>query len=451
MADRIMNDEDWALVTKYALAGASLGGGAALLTSLVNYVNEMNRRHKEESSDADDSTLYIRVKPTVKQAAVEKEFSTDRNILVSGPLAITAGSLAAMGSWALINSLYKQMLLDSAQEELDESQNQFLNVSGFERVKKANDENKADSNRSDSMGLGSNVLSFLLSVPGLFAIASGVVAYNALNKYFPEKKVPVTSPKKIKIVTSDNHLAGDTVGPDYNKQQDAINKTASYTESSDGVEFMIRSIITSNMPDSNISNIVSDVASFGNKGFEKIAAAIGFDNALCAVKGQDTHQRDTLAEQLAITHIAKSASIGSQIAITAAAEFAERFPTIFTTAAALPDDHKEFFEKVACILGKATRTFIISKELNIPDEVIEKHASMITDDNAVLGVLDKLNSLSSSEDDAESEDRTGTSKEEAGIKNKPKYVASSKTGLRLAKAIEEMDDIDKILNPDSRR
>ena len=35
------------------------------------------------------------------------------------------------------------------------------------------------------------------------------------------------------------------------------------------------------------------------------------------------------------------------------------------------------------------------------------------------------------------------------IKKKPKFVASTKTGLRLAKAIEEMDDIDKILNPDS--
>lgn len=446
MIKRALNENDWALVTKYALAGAGLGGGAALLTSLVHYIKNMNRRYEEESSDHDDSTLYLRVKPAEKQAAVnDKQQSPDRNIFVSGPLSITAGALAAMGGWALVNSLYKQVLLNEAQEELDEAQNQYINANGYERVKKAE-----VSERSQSMGLGSNVLSFLLSVPGLFAIASGVVAYNALNKYFPDKKVPVTSPRKIKIITSDSKLAGDTMGPDYNTQGSDSIKMASCVEPSDGVEFLIRSVVTSNMPDSNIANIVSDVASCGNKGFEKLASTIGFDNALCAVKGQENNYNNNLTEQLAITHLAKSASIGSQIAITAAAEFAEMFPTIFTTASALPEDHKEFFEKIACALGKATRSFIISRELGIDDYTLEKKASMLADDNTVLSVLNKLNSLNDSESNSESEDRTETSKEEAGIKNKPKYVASSKTGLRLAKAIEDMDDIDKILNPDSK-
>lgn len=449
MIKRALTDEDWALITKYALGGLGIGGAAALATNLIDYIKNMNRLHSSDPSDADDSTLYIKVKnPTEKKASDD---SVDRNVMFSGPAAITAGALSALGGWALVNAIYKKMMLAEAQKELDEAQNQFIDLNGYERVKSA-----SDHVRAKSMGGLTNLLSLLFSVPGLFSIASGVIAYNALDKYFPEKKKQVTSPRRIKIVSEDT-TAGDSVGPDYNTNgtsdqysAPALDKVAGVTES-DGVEFMIRSIVTSGMRNSDIANMVGDVAQSGSNSFEKLATTIGFENAISATKGRASNNLDPLTEQLAITHLAKSASVGPQVAITAAAEFAETFPTIYMTAASLSDEQKDFFEKIARVMGRAARTVIVANELNLSDEVIEKQASMIADDNTVLSVLDKLNSLNSTESNEDSEDRTETSKEEAGIKNKPKYVASSKTGLRLAKAIEEMDDIDKILNPESNR
>lgn len=449
MIKRAFTDEDWALITKYALGGLGIGGAAALATNLIDYIKNMNRLHSSDPSDADDSTLYIKVKnPTEKKASND---SVDRNVMFSGPAAITAGALSALGGWALVNAIYKKMMLAEAQKELDEAQNQFIDLNGYERVKSA-----SDRVRAKSMGGLTNLLSLLFSVPGLFSIASGVIAYNALDKYFPEKKKQVTSPRRIKIVSEDT-TAGDSVGPDYNTNgtsdqysAPALDKVAGVTES-DGVEFMIRSIVTSGMRNSDIANMVGDVAQSGSNSFEKLATTIGFENAISATKGRASNNLDPLTEQLAITHLAKSASVGPQVAITAAAEFAETFPTIYMTAASLSDEQKDFFEKIARVMGRAARTVIVANELNLSDEVIEKQASMIADDNTVLSVLDKLNSLNSAESNEDSEDRTETSKEEAGIKNKPKYVASSKTGLRLAKAIEEMDDIDKILNPESNR
>ena len=436
-----LTDDEWALIAKYALTGAGIGGGAALATSIVDYIKNMNREVAQDPAN-DDNTLYIRLKKGngMKKKANDDDDDPDRNLFLTGPAAMTSAAVSALGGWALIKALYKKMMLADAQRELDEAQNQFINVNGYERVKKASND------RTKDMSLTSKLISAIFSVPGLFSIASGVVAYNALNKFFPEKtNKKITSPKKIKIV-SDDRTAGEELGPDYNANQ--FNKYAGIDDT-DGMELVIRALTSANLENSDISNMVGDVAKSGRNSFEKLASTIGFDNSIDATKGRAGVGEDKLIEQLAIKHIAKSASIGPQVSVAAAAEFAETFPSTYMNAAALPDDLKDVMEKIACAAGKAIRILTISEALNLSDE-ITKQASMLVDDNYIVSMLDHLNSLQGAiEDDAE--DHTDTSKEEAGIKNKPKFVASSKTGLRLAKAIEDMDDIDKILNPDSRR
>ena len=439
MIKKAFSEDDLALIAKYALTGVGLGGGAALATSLIDYIRNMNREAKQDPSN-DDNTLYIRLKNN-KGLNKKAEWDDDpeRNLLISGPAAITSAAVSALGGWALVKALYKKMMLADAQRELDEAQNQFIDVSGYERTKKASVE------RTKDMSLPSKIISTILSIPGLFSIASGVVAYNTLNKYFPEKtNKKVTSPKKIKIV-SDDRTAGEELGPDYNYSQ--FNKSAGVSET-DGVELVIRALTSTNLENSDIANMVGDVAESGSNSFEKLASVIGFSNSIEATKGRASVERDSLREQLAITHLAKSASIGPQVAVAAAAEFAETFPSTYMNASALPNDIKDVMEKIACVAGKAIRILTISDSLNLSED-ITKQANMLVDDNEVLSMLDQLNSLQGDMDNKD-EDHTETSKEEAGIKkNKPKYVASSKTGLRLAKAIEEMDDIDKILNPDS--
>lgn len=433
--------DEWALIAKYALTGAGLGGGAALATSIIDYIRNMNREVAQDPSN-DDNTLYIRLKKGngIKKKASDDDDDIDRNLFITGPAAITSAAMSALGGWALVKALYKKMMLADAQRELDEAQNQFIDVNGYERVKKASND------RTKDMSLTSKLLSAIFSVPGLFSIASGVVAYNALNKFFPEKtNKRVTTPKKIKII-SDDRTAGEEFGPNYNANQ--FDKYAG-VDSTDGVELVMRALTSADLKNSDISNMVGDVAKSGSNSFEKLASTIGFDNSIEATKGRAGIKEDKLREQLAITHLAKSASIGPQVAVAAAAEFAETFPATYMNAAALPDDLKDVMEKIACAAGKAIRILTIAESLNLSED-ITKQASMLVDDNYIVSMLDHLNSLQGAVEE-DSEDHTDTSKEEAGIKNKPKYVASSKTGLRLAKAIEEMDDIDKILNPDSNR
>lgn len=454
MIKEALSKDDWKLIARYAVAGGGIGGAAALATSLVDYIRNMNRQYTEDSED-DDNTLYLRIKQDKKNPIAVKSASSkkDRNILVSGPAAITTGALSMLGGWALINSLYKKMMLNEAQKELDEAQNQYVDLSGYERLKKT----AASKSESDTMGGWSNLLSAIVSVPGIFSLASGVVAYKALDKYFAKKKAdPVTAPRKIKIVSPEvDFPAGDKQGPDYNTNGSEFAKKAGI-ESSDGVEFLIRSVCTARRPDSDISNIVGDVSLTGGSGFEKLASDIGFQNALDAVKGRTIYNNNMLKEQLAITHIAKSASIGEQAAITAAAEFAELYPSIYMSAVSLPEKSKDVLEKVACVLGKASRATIMINELGLDAESIEKQASMFVNNDQISGMIDMVKNIDEklsdeSDEEGDPEDRTNTSKEEAGLKkkNKPKYVSTTKTGLRLAKSIEDMDDIDKILNPDA--
>lgn len=437
-----LTDDEWALIAKYALTGAGIGGGAALATSIIDYINNMNREVAQDPS-RDDNTLYIRLKKGngMKKKANDEDDEIDRNLILTGPAALTSAAVTALGGWALVKAIYKKMMLADAQRELDEAQNQFINVNGYERVKKAN-----DNGRTKDMSLASKIMSAIFSVPGLFSIASGVVAYNAMNKYFPAKgNKKITSPRKIKIV-SDDRTAGEELGPDYNENQ--FYKSAG-VDITDGVELVIRSLASANMNYSDVSNMVGDTAKSGSNNFEKLASVIGFDKSIDATKGRSIKEEDILREQLAITHLAKSANVGPQVAVTAAAEFAETFPSTYMNAASLPDDLKNVMEKIACVAGKAIRILTISKALNLSED-LTKQASMLVDDNEIVAMLDQLNSLKQDGEEGD-ENRTETSREEAGIKKKPKFVASSKTGLRLAKAIEEMDDIDKILNPDSSR
>lgn len=453
MIKKALTDKDYSLILNYALGGAGLGGAAALATCLIDYAKRISNDKKESESD-DDDTLYIKTKSNknvIKQAGLLDPLKDwlhgedGRNVVFSGPGAITAAALSALGSWALVNTIYKHHLLTEAQKELDEAQTQYIDVNGFERVKKAA-ENK------NNMGIASNILSLLLAVPGIAGIASGVIAYKALDKYFPTPKKKVTSPRRIKIVTGDEEfLAGDKskvdqIPVEYNSpnvSDDPMAKQAGI-ENSDGVELMLHTLSVSNLKDSDVINMIGDVAKSGSYSFEKYAGVIGFTEAAGNTKGRGDYECEDLNKQLAITYLAKSASLGEQVAITAAAEFAEAYPFFYKTAAALPDKQKDNLYKYACALGKAIRMNVICSELNISENAIDKKASMLVDDNDMLNMLDKLNDIKPDED---SDDDQSNQTDEKKKKNIPKFVTSTKTGLRLEKAISDLDDIDKILNP----
>lgn len=419
----ILSQRDKDLVSNYLLGGAAAGGSLALATALVNYLRHL--KNEKDDSEDDDDTLKI-----YKQAPQEKVAMT-----LGGPLAITGGLVSAAGTYALVNKLYEALRKKQAQEKLDEAQNIFLESQGYKKVDKKKEEEKEETEKSAATGKPMSTselgVSIPLALPLLMALGSGVVAHKLLNKSFPTKKKEPQAPKRIEIVDA----------PEKEKEEESIDKEAGITDT-DGFEFLLRTINMTKSASSDVSNLIATTADGRLKDFRKAASVLGFADALDTVKGSaKSISIDPLTEQLAISCIAKSASIGEQAKLLAAAEFADMYPTFFKTAAQLSEKKKNALYKIACILGHAIRSEI-AEDAGITPGVLTKKADV----GAAL--FESMLDIPVDEESG-ANDSTDTSQEEAGIKKKKqkKFIYSSKGGFRLAKKLQDDDVIDKILSP----
>ena len=73
------------LIKNYLIGGAAMGGSAALLTSLINYINTLKQQAPADKEREDDETLYL----NVNKSAADK----------AGPIDLTAGGLALTGGY----------------------------------------------------------------------------------------------------------------------------------------------------------------------------------------------------------------------------------------------------------------------------------------------------------------------------------------------------------------
>jgi hypothetical protein len=425
----ILSQRDKDLVSNYLLGGAAAGGGLALATALVNYLKHL--KDEQDESEDDDDTIKI-----YKQAPQEKVAMT-----LGGPLAITGGLVSAAGTYALVNKLYEALRKKQAQDKLDEAQNIFLETQGYKKVdkqKNKKEEKKEETEKSASgkaMSASELGVSIPLALPLIMALGSGVVAHKLLNKSFPVKSREPQAPKRIEIV--------DAPQPEEEEKEkeSLLDKEAGITDA-DGFEFLLRTIHMTKAASSDVSNLIATAADGRLKDFRKVANVLGFADALDTVKGAaKSIYADPLTEQLAISCLAKSASVGEQTKLLAAAEFADMYPTFFKTASQLSEKKKNALYKIACILGHAIRSEIaeasgvtpgiLTKKADVGSALFESMLDMPTDD------------------EIESNDSTETSQEETGIKKKKKskFVYSSKRGFRLAKKLQDDDVIDKILSP----
>lgn len=420
MSSSILSQRDKDLVRNYLLGGAATGGGLALTTALFNYLRHL----KDDSDDSEEDDDTIRI---YKQAPQEKVAMT-----LGGPLALTGGLISAAGTYALVNKLYEMFRKKQAQKELDEAQDIFLESQGYKRLdkkKKSDKEGATEKSASAGKGMSASELgiSIPLALPLLMALGSGVVAHKLLNKSFPVKKTEVQAPKRIEIVDAPT------------EEEEAIDKSAGITDT-DGFEFLLRTINMTKAASSDVSNLIATAADGRFRDFRKAAGVIGFADALDTVKGAaKAMDVDPLTEQLAISCIAKSASVGAQTKLLAAAEFADLYPAFFKAASNLSEKKKNALYKIACILGHAIRSEI-AEDSGITAGTLTKKAD-------IGGALFE-SFLDIPEDGTNnSNDSTETSQEEAGIKKQKKFVYSSKKGFRLAKKLQDDDVIDKILSP----
>ena len=421
----ILSQRDKDLVSNYLIGGAATGGGLALATALINYLKHLN--DEKNDSEEDDDTIRI-----YKQEEQEKVAMT-----LGGPLALVGGLVSAAGTYALVNKLYEALRKKQAQKQLDEAQNIFLESQGYKKAPKKDkkEDDSSDGTEKSASGKGMSMselgVSIPLALPLIMALGSGVVAHKLLNKSFPVKKRKVQGPKRIEIVDA----------PEEETEEKLLDKEAGITDV-DGFEFLLRTVNMAKAASSDVSNLIATTADGRLKDFTKTASVVGYADALDTVKGAaKSVNADPLAEQIAISCLAKSAAVSEQTKLLAAAEFADIYPSFFKAASNLSEQKKNALYKIACILGHAIRSEI-AENAGIVAGTLTKKAEV----GAAL--LESILENTPEDDASESNDSTDTSQEESGLKKKKKkFIYSTKRGFRLAKKIQDDDIIDKILSP----
>lgn len=420
----ILSQRDKDLVSNYLLGGAATGGGLALATALVNYLKRL--KDEKDKSEDDDDTIKIYKAPQEKVA-----------MTLGGPLALTGGLVSAAGTYAIVNKLYELLRKKQAQEKLDEAQNIFLESQGYKKLDKNQEKKDSEETEKSASGKGMSMselgVSIPLALPLIMALGSGVVAHKLLNKSFPIKKREVQAPKRIEIVDA----------PKEDEEEALLDKEAGISDT-DGFEMLLRTVDMAKSASSDVSNLIATTADGRLKDFKKAASSIGFADALDTIKGASRAVvAAPLREQLAISCIAKSASVGEQTKLLAAAEFAHLYPSFFKAASKLDTQKQNALYKIACIFGHAVRSEIAESAGITPGTMTKK---------ADLGAALFESILDMPGEESSANDSTDTSQEESGIKkkkNKKKFVYSSKGGFRLAKKLQDDDIIDKILSPGS--
>lgn len=425
---------DLDIIKRVMLGGAALGGGTALVTSLMNYLQKLN----ESKTDSDDDTLYVRqVNPTVKSASL------------GGGLALAGGALTTAGTYALIKKIYNSIMKAEAQKELDEAQQVYLETQGFTPVEK-----KASFRH---MNLGELVTSLPVAVPLLVALGGAAGAYKLLDKQFPRKVKKPAPPKRIEVIDEPEVTEDEEI---YENE-----KMASCMES-DCMELISHLVGVPGVESvSDTNNLVHAIAGGGLGEFKKTASMLGFVPALGLVKGASAHEVDPLRKQLALTYLTKSAHFSNQFGVVLAAEFAEKYPTFFKQAADMNENTRESLYKIACILGNAIRAeHAMEMGIVMPEgetSMTKKAFLESLGEDAAAIALEKLLASKDGEilpnaNDADSSESTDTSGEETGEnddkdnpsrqsdESKIKYISSAKSTKGFLDKLGT-DEIDQVL------
>lgn len=442
-------DEEKKTISKFLLGGAALGGSAALVTSLLNYLNKVKK--EVPSSDADDDTLYV----YKKQASV------------ANGLAIAGGTTTALLSYLAITKLYQKFRNMEAQKALDEAQHIFLDEAGY---KEASFDKSAE--ERTGMGVWDALAGAPIALPLLLALAGGATVNSLLKSQFAEKKPKIKAPRRIEVLDEKDVEALRQAGGPTAPASPETEKYASAEVDSDAQEFLCRLALLNPVENSGLQALQKAAALGGHEMFKHTAMQIGFIPAMATVKGAFNKQADAVREHIALGWMNKCAYLKPSIGLLAAGEFVETYPSFCRQAAHMEPYQQEALLKVASILGQAIRSEM-SEELGLVSEnTIEfaKEASAANTEDVLSRLLTKLNEK---EADGEASDgtllganpvtsgdeneSTNTSGEEAGIKDedspsrpdeaqKQNFINNTKS-LRAYSGELPDDIIDKMLSP----
>ncbi len=309
------------VLKNYLMGGLAIGGGAGALMGVGNMAMDLRRQADDEVKE-DDDTLFLTMP---KKAEV-------------GPLAIGAGAaggvVSLLAANALIRKLFQAAKRRDVHSELDDAQR--ANLSSLDQLGKQAADGRS-LGPSEVVGGGSVAAAILT------ALASGIVSYKALDKYFPAVKRPDNPlPKRVKILQQPE--PGEPVIPG----DEEADKMASADE------FLIRQALTSaKAASTSLGDLVSAMAQGREEELTEILTKYGSDAMFAACAGACLIPVTKRAADLGITALTKSASLQPVGMLLAAGEVIEAFPALALTSRAMPEMDKLALYDYAAGLGAA--------------------------------------------------------------------------------------------------
>lgn len=382
------------MIRNMVTGGLALGSGAGAVVALLNYLKSMREEEAvADESRLNDDTLYI---PAVTKSAADEGV----NRWVAPGLALTGGILSAGGAYALTQSIYSYLQKKRRQRLLDEAQGEALLASDAEIDKAAAD--------SAKMGFYDLVTAFPVAIPLLAALASGGVAYAALNKTFPTVKSPKSKfPRRIRQVASDGQVSevSDEV------EEQAKMASADYAAEADiedaAVEFLLLTVDQMSQEKSARFSLVSDIlnrtAKDGLAPLVDLQKTAGLSAVVEATKGASTVPASLEDKVLAAAALCKSARLRPVVTMLAAAEFQELAPDFYATVASCGDDCMDKMAGVAPLMQMVYyRPLALSKSA-ATNPLLEELGQLLAPVDSDLDVLTSDVNGSGS-DDAEGDD-----------------------------------------------
>lgn len=385
-----LNERSLGLIKNYTAGGAALGGSAALLTSLVNYL-KMLKSDADEPTDTsnDDDTLYLNMPattPTPPQSFGGRRKMAGADDLLSGGLAMTGGTLATIGSYALIKKVYQNIKRKELQAQLDSAQQSFVGAADQEATqgKMAAIAPAAGA----PMGLGQIMYSAPVAFTLLSAIASGALSNVALNKTFPAvKPTQNIAPKKIVIRRKKPADVNQNSIPDEEET-----KTAASHSEDDGLELVTHLVLNSKSASaSEVSDIVHAVASGRHNEFVNTLLTYGMDTAMSTIKGASMDTLDKTSRVLAVGQCIKSAALRPIFSMLVAAEYNDMAPHFFKIASLQTPEDTEVLVKIASILGAIYRHEHLGS-VELPVELTQEDNTKAANNLTIADILEMINS-----------------------------------------------------------
>ena len=330
--------------------GVPLGLSAAALTSLANKAKTDTELSEDTAANTrDDNVLYLNLPAKQNKPAPFRKYAAEEatpgTTGTGSALALTTGLLTTLGSYALVRQLYQKHKLAQLQAQLDKEQNRTLQAVSDDVTKAAGTGDLIQGTSSPGAplpprGMLSQLSSTALATLLLTGLGSGWLTHRMLSHMFPQvnKDIVTDGPPRV-VVRRKPAPVEPAPDPDI-----SLDKMAAWVPAATETAIGLAMELAKQAAHSDLLNLVTAVAQGRGPELEDAPADV-----LDLVKGAALESVPRWKAELAVSWLAKSATLRPTVMTLVAGELAEYAPSLWKQAQALDSrpDVCEFLVRVA--------------------------------------------------------------------------------------------------------